>query len=198
MGKIFGKSADRKDIEEAIFKICTSKPLGVSLYKNGKFFATMREPRLAKRLLESKMRIRGRPTILEAWTTDLTAQLAQLDVALYWVKMVGLPLQYYESLGKICSKIGKLVEVQTTWLEALNGVPVVVCAQIADADQLPPHIKITREFGNGTGQDYIQTLEYSDILHKCDRCKRPEHTHRQCAGEYVMDIEEKCQCGQRW
>lgn len=192
-GRVLGKPAERKELETAIFRACGSHPVGVSQYKQGKFLAIMRDGEMAKKLMGSRMRIAGRAVIMRAWDEDGRGELDRLDVALYWVKLPGLPLQFYESLEKIYAvlSLGQFVSVETPKTEVANGAPPIVCVQIADSDPLPRGLKLTRVTEGSAPKRWLQLLEYADMLHKCDRCKRQGHTHRQCAGEYVLDVEEE-------
>lgn len=147
----------------------------------------MRTEEIAKRMLRSKLKVAGRDTILCPWTEYGREQLAKLDMALYWVRFPGLPLQFYESLEKICDKLGHFVSVETPRMEVANGVPPVTCVQIADSEPLPRGVKLTRVPAGRGPKCWIQMVEYADMLHRCDRCKRQGHTHRQCAGEYVLE-----------
>lgn len=82
--------------------------------------------------------------------------------------------------------MGRRMSTKTTWVEMLNGMPPTVCLQVLDSSPLLAKI-VVKWRGVGGVEEFLQTIEYTDIMHKCDHCAKAGHTHWTCTNEQSLD-----------
>lgn len=132
----------------------------------------------AQRVLGTKVRVAGRPTLLTKWTPTGCHDLSSLDVALYWVLLPGLPPQCFESLEQIGNSLGAYISSEKTKEEMLNGATPVIGVQIPDIVPLQMEVDVAWPTPGGGMEGFTQKLEYRDWMYVCDHCGAKGHCHR--------------------
>ncbi|XP_077231942.1 uncharacterized protein LOC143865497 [Tasmannia lanceolata] len=119
----------------------------------------------------------SRPLILRRWSPGLPLEQPELSTIPIWVKLPGLPLQYWnnEGISKIGSVIGNPLYMDSKTADETRLNFARICVEIEAGDPLPDSIEIHSPFGVST-----QSFEYEWKPQSCNLCKIFNHSTEKC------------------
>lgn len=104
------------------------------IFIGGSFQAVLKSKADVDMVLRGNVRIQGTPVHVYRWSIQGCSQIGRSDIALYWIRLPGLPVHCLTSLDVIGAKIGIYLATRPSHQEVLTGVPPEICVQISDSE----------------------------------------------------------------
>jgi len=180
VGKVIGRFFARKTIVrwvERFWKVEIGYSPVVDLLTRGWFAVTFTKEEDLAKILNKSWSLDQSPVLLKKWHPMFDARIERVDLIPIWVKMPGLPLQYWNEfhLRGIGSMLGTCLEVDLSFLKTHVKQVARVLVSINIREGLAENINLK------WGPDvFTQILDYENVPFRCRRCHAYGHPISEC------------------
>lgn len=117
------------------------------------------------------------PVLLKRWSPLFDPNHEQIGVGPLWVRLPGLPLQYWNEEVFMCIRnaLGTYLDHDRSYVESRSRTLARILVHLDTRDGLEE--KITLHWGRYAR---VQILDYEGVPFKCRRCHRVGHLFKEC------------------
>jgi hypothetical protein len=128
-------------------------------------------------VIQKNWRIDSTPVVLKMWTPLFDARRERFDIALLWVRLPGLPMDFWSpSIFKnIGYALGVFLEADASYENSRDMTMARILVSLDVREGLAEEMEISHG-----GRSHIQSLDYDGVSFRCRRCHAYGHLIDQC------------------
>jgi len=161
----------------AAWKEAPGQPEEVKILDRGWFCLRFGKKEHVEWVLSKHWSLGKRPVLFRKWTPLFDAQKEKSEEFPVWVKLMGLPIHLWTDsvFSSIGNTLGKYLEADKSYLHSHDWSAAHLMVILNPKEGLAGDILLKYR-----GQEFIQTLDYENLLFRCHRCKVYGHLARDC------------------
>lgn len=194
VGRVRGRkySADYiTDWAQSAWKESPGLPVEITILVRGWFSITFDRKVQVDWVLERNWFFGKRPILFKRWTPLFDAQKEKMGESPVWVKLPGLPLQFWTDsvFVSIGNTLGTFLEADKSYIQTKDRSVARILVSLNPREGLADAMTL-----HYRDLEFLQTLDYEHLPFRCNRCHECGHLAKECPLGHRRRRRQKKQC----